>query len=384
MPFILNTWNILINKVNPSNSDLYSLTDESIRDLINRSEEEEEKVRTVLIEGIIDKPNIRDKQQFVQVNQGLLIRLLDKIHSYKQANKLNDKILQLYDSISEHLEHTLDFIEDFFSNYFDRNEKVPAAYLLISIEELCRQLDILRQGLLVNKAIEAELRKVLINNFNKFCLRKKRGATYYELLYQKELMNELLSESALESETSVRETLFYLNFNDDNYVAYLYNNLKKLTESFPGKIQKIAALKFEQKNFNQLRTKLNCYLSANMPSLKVQINQWIDEEVKFLEGEERIANLSVTQPSFPLNEFVHLPFKGTEIYLLHKAFIDAGGATAETYKSLLEKTASHLSNKNQKGFSVESLQKNSDKVDYEAKENVKRFLTRMMRNLESY
>ena len=81
---------------------------------------------------------------------------------------------------------------------------------------------------------------------------------------------------------------------------------------------------------------------------------------------------------------VHVPFKGTEIYLLHKAFIDSGGAPGETYKSLFEKTASHLANKNQKGFSNESLQKCSDKVDYESKENVKRFLQKMIRNIDSY
>ncbi|MDB5199268.1 MAG: hypothetical protein JWO92_1231 [Chitinophagaceae bacterium] len=81
---------------------------------------------------------------------------------------------------------------------------------------------------------------------------------------------------------------------------------------------------------------------------------------------------------------VHVPFKGAEIYLLHKSFIDSGGAPGETYKSLFEKTGSHLANKNQKGFSTESLQKNSDKVDYEAKETVKRFLQKMIRNIDSY
>jgi len=83
-------------------------------------------------------------------------------------------------------------------------------------------------------------------------------------------------------------------------------------------------------------------------------------------------------------EFVHLPFKGSEIYLLHKAFIDSGGATHENYKSLLEKTVNRLSNKTQRGFSVQSFCKYSDKVDPEAKENVKRFLQKMIRNIDSY
>lgn len=83
-------------------------------------------------------------------------------------------------------------------------------------------------------------------------------------------------------------------------------------------------------------------------------------------------------------EFVHVPFKGPEIYLLHKAFIDSGGAPNENYKSLLEKTVCNIANKTQKGFSVQSFCKYSDKVDPEARENVKRFLTRMIRNIDSY
>lgn len=83
-------------------------------------------------------------------------------------------------------------------------------------------------------------------------------------------------------------------------------------------------------------------------------------------------------------EFVHVPFKGSEIYLLHKAFIDSGGAAHENYKSLLEKTVVRLSNKTQRGFSVQSFCKYSDKVDPESKENVKRFLQKMIRNIDSY
>jgi hypothetical protein len=83
-------------------------------------------------------------------------------------------------------------------------------------------------------------------------------------------------------------------------------------------------------------------------------------------------------------EFVHVPFRGAEIYLLHKSFIDSGGAANENYKSLLEKTVRRISNKTQRGFSVQSFCKYSDKVDPEAKDNVKRFLQRMIRNIDSY
>jgi hypothetical protein len=83
-------------------------------------------------------------------------------------------------------------------------------------------------------------------------------------------------------------------------------------------------------------------------------------------------------------DYVHVNFKGAEIYLLHKAFIDAGGAPHESYKTLLEKIVPFLANKTQRGFSAQSFCKFSDKVDPEAKENVKRFLQKMIRNVDSY
>jgi len=81
---------------------------------------------------------------------------------------------------------------------------------------------------------------------------------------------------------------------------------------------------------------------------------------------------------------VLMPFRGAEIYLLHKAFIDAGGAPNEDYKALLKRTAPHINSKTQKGFSAESLTKYSDKVDPATKDNVKRFLQKMIRNIDSY
>jgi hypothetical protein len=83
-------------------------------------------------------------------------------------------------------------------------------------------------------------------------------------------------------------------------------------------------------------------------------------------------------------DFVTVPFRGSEIYLLHKAFVDAGGSPNENYKTLLEKTVPSIANKTQRGFSAQSFCKYSDKVDPEAKDNVKRFLQRMIRNIDSY
>ncbi len=383
MTLVLNKWNALISgTLNPSNGFILTLNRESINELISQSEAEQEAVRSRLVEGIQDKHKMGDRQLFVQVNQAILIRLLDKIYSYKQDPKITETVLCLYKTVSQHLENVLDFIEDFFSNYFDRNEKVPAVYLLISIEELCRQLEQFRKYLKSRNSIGSKLAAILIRNFDKFCKQKITTVTYNELTYQKDLMNELLAEGTLLSEEHMKVVLFYFNFNDYDYIAFLYGNMKDLIEALSNKKERIAALRLEQKNINQLPKKLNCHLSSTVPSIRNQVNHWIDEEIKFLEADFFQNTHGIHTEKH--EEFVHVAFKGPEIYLLHKAFIDAGGCPTETYKSLLEKTSRRLSNKNQKGFSAESLKKASDKLDLESKENVKRFLQRMIRNIDSY
>ena len=190
---VLHTWNSLVETMlNPSNKALDSLSEEGIILLIKQVEDEQEKIRNLLIESIIDKPKISDKQHYVQINQAMLIRLLDKVHSYKDMVKLHEKAYTLYDTIIQYFQNTLDFIEEFFNNYFDRNKKVPISYLIISLEELCRHLDSLKI-VIQTRAINQELSKIVFRNFNRFCQQKTGGATYNQLVYQKELMNELLT-----------------------------------------------------------------------------------------------------------------------------------------------------------------------------------------------
>jgi len=295
MAIVFQKWDSLISTtLNPAKANLTSLTDEDIQVLINDSEEEQEIVRTLLIEELINNPKIRDKQAFVQINQALLIRLLDKIYLYKQTEGLPDTIKVLFDTISQNIENTLNFIEDFFSNYFDRNEKVPASYLAVSLDELCRQFEHLQLILKSKTNLESDLCNILINNFDRFCYKRVNGVTYNELLYQKDLMNELLTDETLSSATSIKEVLFYFNFNNDDFVAYIYHTLTAITDNCLTKAEKITSLRYEQKNINQLSIRLNSYLTPYMPSLNEQVNKWIEEEIKFLEVEQTIIKSDKT------------------------------------------------------------------------------------------
>jgi len=319
MALVLNKWETLIySTISPFQVNVDLLSEECIQLLIEQSDKEQEHVRNSMIEWLVDKTKIRDKQQFVQLNQAILIRLLDKLDSYKKET-YKSAIQNLYEAISEHLENTLNFIEDFFSNHFDRNERVPATYLNISLEELCKKLEQLKEILTDNDSVGNNLSIIIITNFNKFCYQHAQSVTYNELIYQKDLMDELLTDETLKCEQSIKEVLFYFNFNDADYISYLYKSLSALIESLEIKQEKISVLRFEQKTINQLITKLNVQLSPYMPSLKEQVNQWIEEEIKFLEtGPQEIISAKTVREQ---DEKLHLSLSVAKIALLLRLMI---------------------------------------------------------------
>ena len=385
MSYNLQSWNKLISE-SLCPEELQQLRgEEFIKEILKRTAEENEQVKYRIIEDVLERTKIKDKKQYIKVTQVMIVHLLDKLYTYRQQKNLKPEVKKIYETVTGHLQNTLGFIQNIFSNYFDFNVKASLDYRKKSFCEMRMQIDKMAMIIETSSGHCRELSNLLKENFTSFCSDVGKNITYRELDYQKTLLGELLKDDLLLSEERAREVLFYYNYNEDRYLEFLFRKLSQISslqETIP---ERVAAIRLQQKIMNQLPVMPDNSFNPLMPSLRDQLNQWIEEEVKFLErGEQMVVSNGHSLEKNGNNVFVHVPFRGTEIYLLHKAFIDSGGAAGETYKSLFEKTASHLTNNNQRGFSTESLQKNSDKINYEVKDNVRRFLQKMIRNIESY
>jgi len=282
---ILDKWNTMFNdKLNPLNTNDDLLTTEAAQLVINESEEDQQTIRSMLIEDLIEKPNVMDKEQYVKVNQTLLIRILDNLFAYSQIKPLNENVLLLYNTISQHLQSTLDFVEDFFNNYFDHNEKVPESYISIAKENIKKQVKQLKHTVSKQESNDPFLTNIVLDSIQHFLGAESIVITYSQLSYHETLLNELLSQKVMQSTQSIKEALYYVNYNEENFITYQFEWLKELTNELQANREKVVSLRFEQKNINQLPLKPGCCYNPNMPSLRNQINGWIDEEVKFLEN----------------------------------------------------------------------------------------------------
>ena len=282
---ILDRWNEMINgKLNPLDIESDLFTSEAVQLIINESENDQQTIRAMFIEDLTGKNNIINKELYVKFNQGFLIRILDNLFSYRKVITTSENVAQLYNSISQHLQATLDFIENFFGNYFDRNEKVPEPYFTIAKEDLRKQLKRFKITISKQANIDTLLINIISDIVNHLLGNEIIAISYTHLTYYKTLLNELQNQKTLHSTKTIIETFHYMNFNEDNFISYEYEWLKQITEHLPTNKEKIVSLRYEQKKINQLPLKPNCCYNPDMPSLKEQINGWIDEEVKFLEN----------------------------------------------------------------------------------------------------
>ena len=225
MDFVLNHWDTLVNDtLNPDNEIAFTMDRETVCNLICQSASEQQLVRNRLITLVVAQGKVMDKYQLIHITQTMLIHMLDKLYRYQQHPKISADVKCLYNEVSLHLQNTLNFIEDFFCHYFNRNEKVPIVYLSNFREDTKKQLELLKKRMKEGK-VDSKLTNIVVNHFFKFSAINELQVSYNEILYQKEVISALLADGHLQSEGKLMETLFYFNFNylfQHNSVNYLF------------------------------------------------------------------------------------------------------------------------------------------------------------------
>lgn len=93
-----NCYTVLKKKLHPLNINTEEFSEEAIQMLIDESENDHQALRAILIEDLTEKSNAIDKEQYIRVNQSLLIHILDSLFSYSNTTSLNEKITRLLQS----------------------------------------------------------------------------------------------------------------------------------------------------------------------------------------------------------------------------------------------------------------------------------------------
>jgi hypothetical protein len=269
-----------------------NFTDDILSEWIEVSVKEKENIRRYLLKKSLHIKTEKEFELLIQQYQAEIIQLLDVAFKGKLENLLEPHG-RLYNVILKDLEEILTHIENRYTKYFSLEEKVPASYFQASQPDLKRRVNELREfstRVLANN----KLIKIVFNPLDAF-LNLEEKVSYRQLMYVKDLVSEMEAwASESEASTSFKSflsLLLYMNFNAVKVVSFLMQEIADSTNALPEQNQRVERLAEYLKQCNQTQIKPGVSFRYNLHPLRDQLSEWIEEEMVYLEKQQRLFSV---------------------------------------------------------------------------------------------
>lgn len=244
-------------------------------DLLNNLQTDMEYVPSLLMEEFIGNAFAFDKEQYIKLAQALLRNISDEVF----------ESIEDYSGVCTQIETALGFIQNFFYEYYDFESRVTK-FQLREISE-CLKIKI---DYLLLKLNNSQLLLVFHQAVTEQCSLPEHGVSYRQLVYLRNLVKEIETASASITENTIRNLLYYNNFNSVCFVEYEIALMKVQAEHFETDAANISFLQQHYNLISQLKTKATTGFDIKKPHLKKQIADWITEEIKHIQQKSKRAS----------------------------------------------------------------------------------------------
>jgi hypothetical protein len=364
-----------------------NFTDDILSEWMEVSEKEKENIRRYLLKKSLHIKTEKEFELLIQQYQAEIIQLMDVAFKGKLENDSEPRG-RLFDVILKDLEEILTHIENRYTKYFSLEEKVPASYFQVSQPDLKKRVNELRE-FSIRVLANNQLIKIIFNPLDAFLGREEK-VSYRQLMYVKELVSEMegwASES--EASTSLKSflaLLLYMNFNAVKVVSFLMQEIADSTNALPEQNQRLERLADYLKQCNQTQTKPGVSFRHNLPPLKDQLSDWIEEEMVCLEKKQTRFSVvpGYADEVIADEEKLHLSFSIDIFSLLIRAAKDSKMFLNKELKGIFRIVSRFVRTVKVDKPSPNSMFNKSYVADRNAKEAAIDLLHEMIRNLRKY
>lgn len=242
-------------------------------DLCNSLKADVELIPVLLMEEFISSSFHFDKGQYIKLVQALLTNI---------SNEVFGKINQ--NNICISIETTLEFLQNFFYQYFEIHGLITQFRFSQFRDSSIMKLDYLQLKLNDSKLIQIFKEAVSEQSaFNKFAI------TWNQFIYLQNGIHEIETRSSSLTENVFRDFLYYHNFNAACFIEHEIGLLKSELQTILLNTDKIAFLHGRLITISQLKFKASTSFCPEQPSVKKQLTDWINAEIKQIELNERIV-----------------------------------------------------------------------------------------------
>lgn len=250
-------------------------------DLCNSLKSDVELIPALLTEEFISCVMVFDKKQYISLIQALLTNISDEVFS-----RLNNN------TVCTGIENTLNFLQNFFYQYFDIHYRLTKFRLFQFIDNSKMKLDYLQL-----KICDRKLVQVLQEAISEQSVFGHFSITWHQLMYLQNSIHEIETQLASLTANIFREFLYYHNFNSACFIEYEVELLRTELQNIPRCADKVTFLQDMLVIAAQRKLKSGTSFDSNQPSVKRQLIEWINAEMKRLE----LIDKNATNSDFQIN-----------------------------------------------------------------------------------
>ena len=388
---------LILTTLNPRKDFVYSLTSEELLIISEKVLSETSNIQIQLNKHFFLLLKETEIRLQVKKYHSALIILLDYVVEYqKEAINKTQELSELMHTLINSLDELLSFIENRYINYLGVDERVPVTYIIILKKELKQKLDKMKLKLV--KAVENKniTDVVLIVLYAFIYSNDNSSITYKEILYRKELINELEifgeSPKRIGTFSALDELLIYMNFNSIKYINSFKNSIIEKIDVLNNDAERLKQLLFLCKEFNQIYSNENNCFNPKNHNVKTVISDWFIQEIAYLEKKigQPIIPLEVSEKGLDApkenskeNKITCL-LSADQIGLILRACDESRILNAKSMSAVFKMIVPHLSTPHKSELSYHSVRSKSYNAEGKDKEIAIETLEKIIKKIKSY
>ena len=327
---------------------------------------------TIKIEHYIHKNQLAMETQLNNLIKQINPETNDELYQFSEEYNKIDCLKTIYSN----LEKLLLFIEKEYNNYLNVNIMVPHRTVLMNEYEIKPKLDFVRDSLLA-KVVNSDLLKILFEPIILLStINIQNKITYYQFNYAKEYvleLSQLLNENSNElNDSDIAEWLLDLNMNSIRFFDYKTNVIQKELEQCESDIDQLELLYKKLKKFNQHRSKIIKAFNHKLPDSKVQICNWLEEEINFINIKRNIGyqQMNTNKTVEPTNKIL-IGLSVAQISYFVNILMKTGIIKHSNQRDIFRMIADNFKTNGTDNISIDSLSSKFYNVETSTKNTIK-------------
>ncbi|GGA87284.1 hypothetical protein GCM10008015_29920 [Flavobacterium palustre] len=307
----------------------------------------------------------------------LLIKHIEpksKKELYEYSNNY-DKIDCLKCQFS-HLEKLLIFLEREYIDYLNDKSMVPYRTVLIDEVEIASKIEFVRNSLL-SMVIDKELLQIIFEPLlNLTTLHTHEKISYYQYNYSKKYLIDI-AKFIYQNPNGITQLewcnwLIEMHVNMFNFFDYITSILKNEFNNCDTEMEKLNLMFDYLKIYNQSKNKHCVSYKENLPSIKFQIYNWLEEEIEFLSRKTELTKkIEHREESNHNHNKIHLDLSVAQLAYVLNLLIKAGLIKNNNLKEVLQVATEIFKTDMTESISFDSLRSKFYNVETSTSDAVK-------------